>query len=197
MACFRTARLTVAIAVCQLLSTTSAQSFASLLPPTLISQPALAIATSASTQIALGSSLATRSGASITRSGASATPSASSEPQVHTIKVGPGAFKFVPQELTNISVGDIVTFDFYPPDHSVVQAEYGSACVPYSYVDKDHEGKGFWTETQWVDTNADVSSHISSIQSFPGRSRHKLQSIRNLFTRLDHSFSIIRSINGH
>ena len=105
------------------------------------------------------------------------------------MKVGPGAFKFVPQELTNISVGDIVTFEFYPPDHSVVQAEYGSACVPYSYVDKDHEGKGFWTETQWVDTNADVSSHISPLQPFPNMKQHKSRPLRNPFTRLNHSFA--------
>jgi hypothetical protein len=53
--------------------------------------------------------------------------------------------------------GDIVTFEFYPPDHSVWQAEYGSACVPYSYADKDHEGKGFWFPTQWVSTPADAT----------------------------------------
>lgn len=69
----------------------------------------------------------------------------------------------MPQELTNVSVGDTVTFEFYPPDHSVVQAEYGSACVPYSYADKDHAGKGFWTETQWVNTTADVSTSAHSI----------------------------------
>lgn len=58
-----------------------------------------------------------------------------------------------------MSVGDTVTFEFYPPDHSVIQAEFGSACVPYSYVDKDHAGKGFWTETQWVKTTADITHY--------------------------------------
>lgn len=71
----------------------------------------------------------------------------------------------MPQELTNVSVGDTVTFEFYPPDHSVVQAEYGSACVPYSYADKDHAGKGFWTETQWVNTTADITHYNITINN--------------------------------
>ncbi|KAF9701637.1 hypothetical protein EKO04_000241 [Ascochyta lentis] len=73
--------------------------------------------------------------------------------------------QFLPQELTNVSVGDTVTFEFYPPDHSVVQAEYGSACVPYSYADKNHEGKGFWTETQWVNTTADITHYNITINN--------------------------------
>ena len=61
-----------------------------------------------------------------------------------------------------------MTFEFYPPDHSVIQAEFGSACVPYSYADKDHAGKGFWTETQWVNTTAEVSDQSlpPSVPSF-------------------------------
>lgn len=154
----RIARLAVAVAACRLLSTASAQSFVSAptTAPSLSSQNGLVSATIPSTPISSGSG-------SATRSGASTTPSASSEPQTHLIKVGSGGFKFVPQELTNVSVGDTVTFEFYPPDHSVVQAEYGSACVPYSYADKDHAGKGFWTETQWVNTTADVSTSAHSI----------------------------------
>lgn len=149
----RIAKLAVAVAACQLLSTTSAQSTATFTSATrsasLTSQNGLQSATLPPTPISIGSSS--------TRPGSSATPSASGEPQVHLVKAGSGGFKFTPQELTNVSVGDIVTFEFYPPDHSVVQAEFGSACVPYSYADKDHAGKGFWTETQWVNTTADVS----------------------------------------
>jgi len=151
------ARLAVAVAACQLLSTTSAKSTATFTSATasasLTSQNGLQSATLPPTPISLHSTAVSIS----SRSGSSATSSASSEPQVHLIKAGSGGFKFTPQELTNVSVGDIVTFEFYPPDHSVVQAEFGSACVPYSYADKDHAGKGFWTETQWVNTTADVS----------------------------------------
>lgn len=127
----------MAVFSCQLLSTASAQveslrsSQNSLISSTLVSTPA-----------------SLRSFASDTDP--SATPTASSEPQVHKIQVGSGGFKFTPPELKNVSVGDTVTFEFFPPDHSVVQAEFGKACVPYSHADKDHEGKGFWTDLQWV-----------------------------------------------
>lgn len=155
----RIARLAVAVAACQLLSTTSAQSTATFTSATasasLTSQNGFQSATLTPTPISLFSTQVS------IRSSATSRPS--SEPQVHLIKAGSGGFKFTPQELTNVSVGDIVTFEFYPPDHSVVQAEFGSACVPYSYADKDHAGKGFWTETQWVKTTADVSQHTSSL----------------------------------
>lgn len=82
--------------------------------------------------------------------------SPSSEPQIHLVKVGAGGFRFEPAELTNVSTGDVVTFEFYPPDHSVARAEYGSACVPYEYTGKDKIG--FWSTTQWVETASDVSN---------------------------------------
>ena len=82
------------------------------------------------------------------------TPSA---PRVHIIKAGAGGFEFEPQQITNVAVGDTVTFEFYPPDHSVARAEFGSACVPYEYTGKDK--KGFWSGTQLVDTVAEVRTH--------------------------------------
>ncbi|EOA88362.1 uncharacterized protein SETTUDRAFT_107372 [Exserohilum turcica Et28A] len=63
--------------------------------------------------------------------------SSSNEPKVHIIKAGAGGFKFTPQEIQNVSVGDIVSWEFYPRDHSVARAEFGSACVPYEYTGKD------------------------------------------------------------
>lgn len=76
------------------------------------------------------------------------------ESRIHLVTAGVGGFQFEPAELTNVSVGDVVTFEFYPPDHSVARAEYDSACVPYEYTGK---GKtGFWSETQWVETASDV-----------------------------------------
>jgi plastocyanin len=84
----------------------------------------------------------------------SATPTSSGEPTVHTIKAGSGGFKFDPPELHNVSVGDIVTWEFYPPDHSVARAEWQSACVPYEYTGKDKVG--FWSETQWVNNTNEV-----------------------------------------
>ncbi|KAI4631313.1 hypothetical protein J4E83_002844 [Alternaria metachromatica] len=49
-----------------------------------------------------------------------ATPTSSGEPTIHSVKAGAGGFKFTPQELHNVSVGDIVQWEFYPPDHSVL-----------------------------------------------------------------------------
>jgi plastocyanin len=156
----RFARLAVAVAACQLLSTTSAQSTATFTSATasasLTSQNgcqlvSTALAQSASSAISL--QVVTRT--------ASAKPSATSRPQNYKIKVGSGGFVFDPPELKNVSVGSTVTFEFYPPDHSVIQAEFGSACVPYSYADSEHQGKGFWTPLQYVDfTN--VSDNLPS-----------------------------------
>ena len=129
----RLARLAVAVAACQLVSTALAQSASSAIPSL------------------------------VTRTVSAATPSASSRPQNYKIKVGSGGFVFDPPELKNVSAGSTVTFEFYPPDHSVIQAEFGSACVPYSYADSEHQGKGFWTPLQYVDfsnvSNDLLSSH--------------------------------------
>jgi plastocyanin len=76
-------------------------------------------------------------------------------PRIHLVKAGLGSFQFEPDVLSNVSVGDIVTFEFYPPDHSVARAEFGSACMPYEYTGKNKIG--FWSETQWVETTNDVS----------------------------------------
>jgi plastocyanin len=85
------------------------------------------------------------------------------EPRIHLVKAGAGGFHFEPDVLSNVSVGDIVTFEFYPPDHSVARAEFGSACMPYEYTGKNKIG--FWSETQWVETANDVSDCFD-------RSRH-------------------------
>ncbi|KAL6708308.1 hypothetical protein ACN47E_003232 [Coniothyrium glycines] len=89
----------------------------------------------------------------VTTSASSAT--ASRGAQVHTIKAGAGGFKFTPQSISNVSVGDIITFEFYPPDHSVARAAFGSACVPYEYTGKNKVG--FWSETQWVNNTDEIT----------------------------------------
>ncbi|KAH6642617.1 hypothetical protein C7974DRAFT_105659 [Boeremia exigua] len=158
----RIVRLAVAVAACQLLSTVSAQSISSDQVVSSLS-PITSGSPEQTRPVASLSSAAASLRSSATTLSSSATPSASSEPQVHLIKAGSGGFKFTPQELTNVSVGDTVTFEFYPPDHSVVQAEFGSACVPYSYADKDHAGKGFWTETQWVNDTSQITHYNITI----------------------------------
>ncbi|CAG5153848.1 uncharacterized protein ALTATR162_LOCUS3355 [Alternaria atra] len=93
----------------------------------------------------------------------SATPTSSGEPTVYTIKAGSGGFKFDPPELHNVSVGDIVKWEFYPRDHSVARAEFGSACVPYEYTGKDKVG--FWSETQWVNNTNELTYFNVTINS--------------------------------
>lgn len=51
----------------------------------------------------------------------------------HTIQVGPKSnpHQFVPTNIT-ANVDDIVIFEFYPTNHSVVKADYLAPCVPAS-----------------------------------------------------------------
>jgi hypothetical protein len=86
------------------------------------------------------------------------TSNPSNEARVHLVKVGVGGFHFKPDQLTGVSIGDVVTFEFYPLDHSVARAEYGSACVPYEYTGRDKTG--FWSGTQWVHAVEDVSRSL-------------------------------------
>ncbi|KAL5411979.1 hypothetical protein PMIN04_010031, partial [Paraphaeosphaeria minitans] len=87
----------------------------------------------------------------------------SSEPRIYLVKVGARGFQFEPAELTNVAVGDVVTYEFYPPDHSVARAEFGSACVPYEYFGGDRTG--FWSKTQWVETPSDITHWNLTINS--------------------------------
>ncbi|KAJ6192082.1 hypothetical protein J3E72DRAFT_204757 [Bipolaris maydis] len=76
------------------------------------------------------------------------TQTSATEVRYHTVKAGAGGFHFEPAELANVSVGDVITFEFYPPDHSVARAEFGSACVPYEYTGRDRTGKiTYWNLT--------------------------------------------------
>jgi len=130
-----TARLAFALAASQYLFATVSAQIASAITPSLVSSVA----------------------------SASSTPTQSSGPQVHLIKAGAGGFKFTPQSVSNVSVGDIITFEFYPPDHSVARAEFGSACVPYEYTGMDKVG--FWSTTQWVNTTEELTHWNLTINS--------------------------------
>ncbi|KAF1938177.1 hypothetical protein EJ02DRAFT_505553 [Clathrospora elynae] len=109
----------------------------------------------------------------------SAQTAASSEPTIHPIskhpctnnayetntnsipllcaEVGAGGFKFTPQSLTGVAIGDVISFEFYlPPDDSVARADVQRASVPY---ESTGQGKiGFWSGTQVVKV-ADPPSH--------------------------------------
>jgi plastocyanin len=63
----------------------------------------------------------------------SASSTTSTGKATHTIQVGPKSdpHQYVPANIT-ANVGDTVVFEFYPTNHSVVQADYLAPCVPAS-----------------------------------------------------------------
>ncbi len=89
--------------------------------------------------------------------------------QVHRIRVGYAGSHVFDPTTTIAGVGDLVVFEFFPTNHSVVRGEYtvsaacGSSqcnpCVPYELI---HPGRtGFHSEnflTQTVSTNGNVLS---------------------------------------
>lgn len=62
-----------------------------------------------------------------------ASPSTSTGSVTHTIQVGSKSspHAYVPHSLS-ANPGDIVVFEFYPTNHSVVKADFGAPCVPAS-----------------------------------------------------------------
>lgn len=69
---------------------------------------------------------------------------------VHTIDVSNRTHYFTPNSI-NALPGDIVTFRFWPGNHSVIRAEYGYPCVPYEDFE-GNEGAGFYSGVQSPDT---------------------------------------------
>jgi plastocyanin len=73
---------------------------------------------------------------------------------VHTIEVSNETHYFTPNSI-NALPGDIVTFKFWPGNHSVIRAEYAYPCIPYEDVDENGEG-GFYSGVMSPDSQ-DVS----------------------------------------
>lgn len=67
----------------------------------------------------------------------------------HTIAVGATGFNFSPNNLTNVAVGSIIEFNFYPGNHSVVRSAYKFPCIPYE--DSGPNRVGFFSG--YLDTN--------------------------------------------
>ncbi|KAK3677028.1 hypothetical protein LTR78_003233 [Recurvomyces mirabilis] len=91
---------------------------------------------------------------STSTSSSTATAVTSGEITIHTVTVGKIENEFDPPSI-NAVPGDIVSFEFFPGNHSVARAEYGFPCVPY----EDITGKsGFHSGFEPV--NASFSSNI-------------------------------------
>jgi len=62
---------------------------------------------------------------------------------VHTIEVSNRTHYFTPNNIQALP-GDIITFKFWPGNHSVIRAEYAYPCIPYEDLEGNGEG-GFYS----------------------------------------------------
>jgi plastocyanin len=90
----------------------------------------------------------------------STTPtSTQDEITIHTILVSNTTHYFTPNSI-NALPGDIVTFKFWPGNHSVIRAEYGYPCIPYEDLDGNENG-GFYSGVQSPDEHDVESGNVS------------------------------------
>jgi hypothetical protein len=141
-------RQAIPFALLQLLSVISAQSETSV--PGVTLPPPMVLSTATSVIIA-------------TIPPIPSTTSTPTDPKVHVVKVGAGGFKFEPESLEGVLIGDVVTFEFYPPDHSVARADFNSPCMPYEYSGSNRTG--FFSGVQMVDTYSDVSLYLTTLRN--------------------------------
>ncbi|KAJ5372953.1 Cupredoxin [Penicillium concentricum] len=87
----------------------------------------------ATTIVAADSSRTATATSNVASTTPTSTTSSSTGIATHTIQVGPKSnpHQFDPPDI-KANVGDIVVFEFYPTNHSVVKADYGAPCVPAS-----------------------------------------------------------------
>ncbi|KAF2840319.1 hypothetical protein M501DRAFT_912454, partial [Patellaria atrata CBS 101060] len=67
----------------------------------------------------------------------------------YTVTVGKTSHQFGP-EITKANVGDVLEFEFFSANHSVVRADFKHPCVPYELF---REGKGFYSGFRPVEKN--------------------------------------------
>lgn len=85
---------------------------------------------------------------------------------IHYIDVSNRTHYFTPNSI-NALPGDIVSFKFWPGNHSVIRADYGYPCVPYEDFD-GNEGGGFYSGVKSPDEddvrsgNVCTASHYSN-----------------------------------
>lgn len=81
----------------------------------------------------------------------------------HTVAVGKADHKFDPN-VVQAGVGDIVEFQFFPTNHSVVRSEYEFPCIPYEMTG---EGKaGFFSGFHSVERIlSDVSLSFAALRN--------------------------------
>lgn len=82
------------------------------------------------------------------------TPSSTAPHATHTVKVGPkeNPHQYSPHNIT-AAVGDVIVFEFYPRNHSVVKADFMASCVPAA-------GGGFFYSGEFNTFNEDSHGQL-------------------------------------
>lgn len=97
----------------------------------------------------------------------SASPSVVTEGEItiHTVTVGKVVNQFEPNSI-QANPGDIVSFQFYPSNHSVIQASWGFPCVPIQDVEPSQPGffSGFFPITTGNDS-VRLPAHVEVSQA--------------------------------
>ncbi|KAF2716813.1 hypothetical protein K431DRAFT_234530 [Polychaeton citri CBS 116435] len=107
---------------------------------------ALPLAYAQSTTRVNGATAAITTGGSTTQSG---------EITIHTITVGKQKDTFIPNSI-QANPGDIVSFEFWPSNHSVIRSEYGYPCIPYEDIESSSTYSGFYSGFQPVANETSV-----------------------------------------
>ncbi|KAL4912375.1 hypothetical protein BDW62DRAFT_20937 [Aspergillus aurantiobrunneus] len=129
-------------------------------------------------QVSNMSSSSSAASTTTTTAGSPSTATSSSAAQTHTIQVGPkeDPHQYVPHSL-EAKVGDLIVFEFYPRNHSVVQADWRAPCMPadgdyfFSGIKNDFEevnGQVVGTLPTWnwtVDRDEPTFFYCTSIDS--------------------------------
>lgn len=101
---------------------------------------------------------------------------ASATPAIHTVAVGSNGFSYNPN-TTFANPGDIVVFQFFPTNHSVIRAEYTDSsvcgaggcnpCVPYELNNPGEAGFSSGNFITQDENPATVSILVIFLQNFP------------------------------
>ena len=67
------------------------------------------------------------------------TATSTTRPSVQTVAVGKDGFVFTPNTIV-AKVGEEITFQFFPKNHSVVQADFNNPCNPAAAADRIFSG---------------------------------------------------------
>lgn len=108
-------------------------------------------ATAATQELTTSYSVASTALTTAYSSGASIIASSTTKlPVTHTVAAAKGGHSYDPDVIV-AEPGDVVEFQFYPTNHSVIRAAYGYPCVPYEMI-MGAGNYGFYSGSQPVDT---------------------------------------------